>query len=113
MTNLIEIIKDNFESIKEDPKGTFKGIIKGIISGTYLPVAGTSSLEQIEKEFSLGGDETLAEATASIYTRPLTAMAIYSPIIAYALDNGVLPEAIGVLAVTNIVDYVANKCKRV
>lgn len=112
MADLIEIIRDNFESIKEDPKGTFKGIIKGIISGTYLPVAGTSSLEQIEKEFSLEGDITLAESTAAIYTGPLSAIAIYSPIMAYAMDNGLLPEAIGALAVTNIVDYIANKCKR-
>lgn len=101
MDKLVEII-DNSKEIA-------KGIGRGIISGAYLPVAMTTSIEQMGKEFTLEGDETLPKATASIYTRPLSAVAIYSPVMAYALDNGVLPEAIGALVITNIMDYFVTR----
>jgi hypothetical protein len=103
MSNLTQIIKEDFRGVGR--------IVMGAVQGIYTPALMNTGVRQFANEITRddkSGVEIVAKDTAQI----VSACGIHVPLAKYAIEQGRGLEYFGALALTNVVDYLAHTYKR-
>jgi len=112
MESLKQIIKEDACRVVDIVGPPIKGLAEGIFNGIYTPALMKTGMRQFSNRMSIHNHRPDWEDAFDLISYIHTSFATFYLSLDYSIEKGKVLEYFGVLAVTNLLDYLVHAYKR-